>query len=134
MTDRLASFHAEYVLLLTARCHRLVTPHIPGDKLDCRRNVLVNSFISMKGFKSSEGRLARLFWKNRERWKQNAASKQKKIRAYEVKVRDLSISRDSWRTKAKNAQEEARQLKIDLSELKKTTKVITRVTRVNMLA
>ena len=73
----------------------------------------------MEGFKSSESRLARLFLKSREHWKQNAASKQKKLRALEVKVRDLSISRDCWKTKAKEAQEEVRQLRIELSELKK---------------
>ena len=73
----------------------------------------------MEGFKSSESRLARLFLKSRERWKQNAASKQKKLRALEVKVRDLLISRDSWRTKARETQEEVKKLRIELSELKK---------------
>ena len=73
----------------------------------------------MEGFKSSENRLVRLFLKSRERWKENSANKQRKIRSLEVKVRDLSSSRDSWKSKAKAAREEVKQLKEELSELKK---------------
>ena len=46
----------------------------------------------MKGFKTSESRLARLFKNSREQWKERAAAKQKKLRTLEVKVRDLSDS------------------------------------------
>lgn len=51
----------------------------------------------MEGFKSAESRLLRLFQKSREQWKQRAAEKQKKLRAMEVKVRDLSASREHWK-------------------------------------
>lgn len=75
-------------------------------------------FYIMEGFKLSENRLASVFLKSRDRWKEKAANKQRKIRALEVKVRDLSSSRDSWKSKAKAALAELRQLKQELSELK----------------
>ena len=45
----------------------------------------------MEEFKSPTSRLARLFRKGRDNWKQRALEKQKRVRALEVKVRDLSI-------------------------------------------
>ncbi len=44
----------------------------------------------MKGYKSSETRLLYLFKDGREKWKERALSKQKKLRAMDIKVRDLS--------------------------------------------
>lgn len=73
----------------------------------------------MKGFKSSEGRLARLFQKSREQWKERAAAKQKKLRAMEVKVRDLSASRDHWKERAILAEKQQEQLLKELEALKK---------------
>ena len=73
----------------------------------------------MEGFKSSEKRLAQLFKKSRDGWKKNAALKQKKLRDLEVKVRDLSISRDSWKSQAKQSSEEVQRLKKELETLKK---------------
>jgi hypothetical protein len=37
----------------------------------------------------------------------------------EIKIRDLSLSRDQWKAKALTAQEEQEQLKQELEELKK---------------
>lgn len=73
----------------------------------------------MKGFKSSESRLVRLFKNSREQWKERAAAKQKKLRALEVKVRDLSASRDHWKERALNAEKQQRQLQKELEALKK---------------
>jgi hypothetical protein len=43
----------------------------------------------MQEFKSPSSRLARLFHKGRDNWKLRALEKQKKLRALEIKVRDL---------------------------------------------
>lgn len=50
--------------------------------------------------KSSTSRLARLFRAGRDNWKQRALEKQKKLRALEIKVRDLSASREYWKNRA----------------------------------
>ena len=63
----------------------------------------------MQDFKSSTSRLARLFKKSRELWKQRAQEKQAMIRGLEVKVRDVSHSRDRWKQKAKRLEQELRQ-------------------------
>jgi hypothetical protein len=73
----------------------------------------------MQGFKSSESRLARLFKKSREQWKERAAAKQKQLRAMEVKVRDLSASRERWKERALLAEKQQRQLEKELEDLKK---------------
>ncbi|PSB00470.1 hypothetical protein [Merismopedia glauca] len=51
-------------------------------------------------FKSPTSRLARLFRAGRDNWKEKALGKQKKIRALEIKVRDLSASREYWKNRA----------------------------------
>ena len=58
----------------------------------------------MEEFKSPTSRLARLFRKGRDNWKQRALEKQKKVRALEVKVRDLSNSREYWKKRAIEAE------------------------------
>ncbi len=73
----------------------------------------------MKGFKTSESRLVKLFQQGRENWRKRAAEKQKKMRGMEIKIRDLSLSRDQWKEKALAAQQEQEQLKQELEELKK---------------
>ncbi|WP_168646502.1 hypothetical protein, partial [Dolichospermum sp. UHCC 0259] len=60
----------------------------------------------MEGFKSSESRLVRLFQKGREQWRKRAAEKQRKMRGMEIKIRDLSASRDLWKSKALSAQQQ----------------------------
>ena len=54
----------------------------------------------MQDFKSPVSRLARLFKKGRDNWKEKALEKQKKIRSLEIKVRDLSASREHWKQRA----------------------------------
>lgn len=51
-------------------------------------------------FKSPTSRLARLFRAGRDNWKEKALEKQKKLRALEVKVRDVSASREYWKNRA----------------------------------
>jgi hypothetical protein len=60
----------------------------------------------MKEFKSSASRLARVFWRSREKWRAQAAQKQKKLRALEIRVRDLEASRARWKERAQAAEQE----------------------------
>jgi len=58
----------------------------------------------MKIFKTATDRLVRYFEKSRDAWKARALQKQQQLRALEIKVRDLSVSRDYWKKKAKEAE------------------------------
>lgn len=58
----------------------------------------------MSEFKSAPSRLARLFRASRDKWKEKALEKQRKLRALEVKVRDLSGSREYWKNRAMAAE------------------------------
>jgi len=58
----------------------------------------------MKNYKSSIDRLARLFKKGRDIWKQRALEKQARIKSLAIKVRDLEKSRDQWKSRAKAAE------------------------------
>ncbi len=67
-----------------------------------------NTILVMKNktnrtnFKSSYARLARLFKKSRDKWKDKAIERHKEIRALEVKIRDLEESRARWKAQAKS--------------------------------
>lgn len=63
----------------------------------------------VKIFKIATDRLARYFEKSRDAWKAKALQKQQRLRALEIKVRDLSISRDDWKKKAKEAEKAQRE-------------------------
>jgi len=63
----------------------------------------------MKGYKSSTSRLARFFEKSRDRWRANAAEKQRKVRALETRVRDLERSRTKWKERAQEAEQAVRE-------------------------
>ncbi len=73
----------------------------------------------MKGYKSSETRLVYLFKDGREKWKERALSKQKKLRAMEIKVRHLSLSRDKWKEKALELEAGLKEKQFIIEELKK---------------
>jgi len=73
----------------------------------------------MQEFKSPSSRLARLFRKGRDNWKLRALEKQKKLRALEIKVRDLSTSRDYWKNRAKIAEEELHKADVETGSEKK---------------
>ncbi len=76
----------------------------------------------MKEFKSPVSRLARLFKKSRDNWKEKALNKQKKLRARDIKVRDLSLSREHWKSRAQEAEKQLRQLKVSQQERQKKGK------------
>jgi hypothetical protein len=57
-------------------------------------------------FKSPTSRLARLFRAGRDNWKEKALEKQKRLRALEIKVRDLSASREYWKNRAIAAEQQ----------------------------
>lgn len=61
---------------------------------------------AMRKYKSEPGRLARLFKASREKWRAQAAAKQKKGRALETRVRDLEASRAKWKARAQTAERE----------------------------
>jgi hypothetical protein len=49
-------------------------------------------------YKSPKHKLITFFKKSRDRWKKRAQDYFRKIRAFEVRVRDLEASRDHWRS------------------------------------
>jgi len=73
----------------------------------------------MKGYQSSETRLLYLFKDGREKWKQRALSKQKKLRAMEIKLRDVSLSRDKWKEKAFELEASLKEKQFIIESLKK---------------
>jgi len=75
----------------------------------------------MQDFKSPVSRLARLFKKSRDSWKERALEKQKKVRALEIKVRDLSDSREHWKNRALAAESKLKEQNVGggLGEKKK---------------
>jgi len=54
----------------------------------------------VEAFKSPSARLARLFKKSRDAWKATALDKQRRLRAAQVKIRDLEDSRARWKARA----------------------------------
>ncbi|QHG20621.1 hypothetical protein [Nostoc sp. ATCC 53789] len=74
----------------------------------------------MQEFKSPVSRLVRLFQKGRDSWREKALEKQKKVRALEIKVRDLTASREYWKQRALAAESEIKEQRIGgVSEKKK---------------
>jgi len=67
----------------------------------------------MKTFKSSVNRLREYFEKSRDKWKQKAIDRHKKIRALQIRVRDLEKSRDNWKSKAKNIDTDEKKVDLD---------------------
>ena len=77
----------------------------------------------MQEFKSPVNRLARLFQKGRDNWKEKALEKQKKIRALEIKVRDLSVSREQWKKRALAAELKLKENNIEVGSTVKKKKL-----------
>jgi hypothetical protein len=67
----------------------------------------------MQEFKSPVTRLARLFKKGRDNWREKALEKQAKTRNLEIKIRDLSNSRENWKARALAAEKKLKSLNID---------------------
>jgi hypothetical protein len=64
----------------------------------------------MQEFKSPVTRLARLFRKGRDNWREKALEKQTLVRNLEIKVRDLSNSRANWKARALAAEKKLKSL------------------------
>ena len=58
----------------------------------------------IQGYKSSIERLAKSFKQSRDLWKRRAIKLQKKLRAQEIRIRDLQKSRELWKRRAKTAE------------------------------
>ena len=58
----------------------------------------------------SSSRLARYFKGSRDNWKNKALEKQKKLRLFEQKIRDLEKSRKQWKSQAKKAEKKVKEL------------------------
>jgi hypothetical protein len=58
----------------------------------------------MDTFKTPVARLARLFQASRDAWKAKALDKQRRLRAAQVKIRDLEASRAYWKNRAMAAE------------------------------
>lgn len=67
----------------------------------------------MQEFKSPVVRLARLFRKGRDNWKEKALEKQASVRSLEIRVRDLTSSRENWKARALAAEKKLKSLKIE---------------------
>lgn len=70
----------------------------------------------MIDYKSSSSRLARFFKDSRDGWKQKALKRQERLRATDVKVRDLTKSRDKWKLEAKEAKKRLEQLEKEVEK------------------
>ena len=67
----------------------------------------------MKVHKCTPRRLARFFETSRDKWKERAAKYYKKLRALQIKVRDLQHSRDYWKARAKQAENKRHSLPVE---------------------
>lgn len=54
--------------------------------------------------KSSMERLVKIFKQSREHWKLRAIEKQNKLRALQIRIRDLEKSRERWKPRAQTAE------------------------------
>ena len=61
-------------------------------------------------------RLARYFKSSRDKWKKKALEKPKKLRVNDQKIRDLTKSRDNWKSRAKKAEKRSKQLEKKLEK------------------
>jgi hypothetical protein len=60
-------------------------------------------------YKSSIQRLAHLFKRSRDIWKQRAKEKQQKLRNQAIRIRDLEASRERWKQRAQEAERQIRE-------------------------
>jgi hypothetical protein len=76
----------------------------------------------MQEFKSPVSRLARLFHKGRDNWREKALEKQSKVRSLEIKIRDLSNSRSNWKARALAAEKKLKSLDLEGGSAEKKQK------------
>ncbi len=73
----------------------------------------------MTNYKSDSSRLARLFRKSRDLWKERSNEKQTQLKLKDNTIRDLKISRKNWKNKSKGYKEELDKISKELEALKK---------------
>lgn len=56
-------------------------------------------------FKSPSSKLVQFFKTSRDRWKRKALTRQDRIKSLQIRVRDLSESRERWKSRAKCAEQ-----------------------------
>ena len=61
--------------------------------------------------------LAQFFEKSRDKWKQKYQQAKAQVRAFRDRIRDLEISRATWRDKAEKAQSEQQRLQEQVQQL-----------------
>ncbi len=66
-------------------------------------------------------RQVRYFKESRENWKERALEKQEQLRFSSQKNSDLEKSRDKWKTEALSGRQEIKELKKEIENLKKKT-------------
>ena len=66
--------------------------------------------------KSSAARLAWLYRRSRDTWKQRAADKQRALKKLRITVHDVSKSRDHWKTVARQQSQEIAALRLQLEQ------------------
>jgi arginyl-tRNA--protein-N-Asp/Glu arginylyltransferase len=74
-------------------------------------------------FKSPPARLARLFRRSRDTWKQRAADKQRALKQLRITVRDVSESRDHWKTIARQQSQEIATLRAQREQVREEPSV-----------
>lgn len=67
-------------------------------------------------YKSTPARLAHVFRRSRDTWKQRAAEKQRAIKKLRITVRDLKDSRDHWKALNRQKDRQIAELKTQLSQ------------------
>jgi hypothetical protein len=72
--------------------------------------------MSAREFKCPPARLARVFRKSRDTWKQRAADKQRTLKKMRITVRDLCASREHWRAVANQQATQLAQLRHQLAQ------------------
>ena len=73
---------------------------------------------NMKGYKLDDSRLARMFKEDKEKWKAKALLRQEEKRKMAIAIRDLRLSREKWRERAKIFEEDLMELETELAETK----------------
>ena len=77
-------------------------------------------------FKTPLARLVRYLFQSREKWKARALENQQELRKIQVKTRDLEVSRKQWKKRAQQAEKELSLVKQSEQNPAKADRSITR--------
>jgi len=86
--------------------------------------VQYNSIIMNKDYKSSPERLAGYFEGSRDKWRARSAKYQNEIRKLQIKTRDLSRSKEKWKSKYKELLEQHEEYKKKLQKIEEIKKIL----------